>query len=141
MTAWNRGQSSIDLLLALVVALVFFAALMAYNQNLANNTTDNSTMNGLKSIRLDVYTAVASAKASGTTITYTSPLLRLAESQAPAPCTITIEIGASKSIKVSSGAKSVSFTAIDTDMITVKKPDGSNVSGPFNCGQKVVISG
>ncbi|HLC92210.1 MAG TPA: hypothetical protein VJH23_00720 [archaeon] len=144
MVEMRKGQTSVDIIMAILVALVFFAVLNIYNDDLSSQVSEISMKNGMKSILLDVYSATASAKAYGISIDYTSPRLKVGQSQKPLDCAISFrDDGGSNddSIYITSGGKEEKYNKITLDDITI---DGDSIlnNSPVTrpCGEKFTIA-
>ena len=136
----QKGQSSVDMLLAILVALVFFAVLNVHNDNLKTQVDEISVKNGLKSVLLDAYSATGSAKAYGLTIDYVSPKLKIGQSAKPLNCIIRFKANGSGGydLNVVSGNMGASYTEIKLDDI---KLNGTALAETreFACGEKFTI--
>ena len=125
-----KGQISIDILLALIAAIVFFSVLMVHNDNMVQSTDAAALHSGLKAILADVYAAVGTVKAEGVQVTYISPTLNLGDGGAPLPsCTITIT---ASSISVGAEGQTASYTNITTEVTALPSS--------FACGSTSTIS-
>jgi len=124
-----KGQVSIDILLALIAAIIFFGVLMVHNSNVVQSTDDAALHNGLKAILMDAYAAVGTVKAEGVQVDYISPTLNLGEGGTPLnDCQITID---PTFIRVSAQGKNASYTNIGT---------GISPTATYNCGTKITLS-
>ena len=122
-----KGQVSLDILLALVAAIILFGILTIHNENLGANIEETNLQNNLQTILLDTYSAIGTVKAYGVTTTYTSPALE--------ECKIEIDNATNGSITVSTSlGESKAYLGIDLLDITIT-PDTT-----FNCGDIVNIS-
>jgi len=135
----HKGQSSIDFMLAVTVALVFFAVLNVHNDNLARETGEISLMNGLGAILLDVYSAAGSAKAYDLNIAYASPKLEAGNSG----CVIRFRDkgGQIGDLNVISGGKQKGFADINlaVRLNGTRLADYPGDTADFGCGQKFTI--
>ena len=120
-----KGQVSLDILLALLAAIILFGILTIYNENFSTNIEDTNLQNNLQTILFDTYSAIGTVKAYGVTTTYTSPALE--------DCSIVINRVANGSITVTSDGKSKSYNGIDLSDVTVSQTT-------FNCGDIITIS-
>ena len=120
----KKGQVSIDLLLALFVAIIFFGMLVAYADSFSENARQVEEQSKMKAVLMDVYSSMGAVKAhneSGFSIAYNAPTY--------AECTIEINPVANGSIKVTSTkdpAIKAEYTGLDLT--------GIGVSSPINCG-------
>lgn len=84
----KKGQMSIDLLLAIVVAILFFTILNIHASNLEAQTQDAAIRNEMRTILFDVYAAAGTVKAYGVAVDYTSPVIQVGKDILP--CTLQI---------------------------------------------------
>jgi len=117
-----KGQVSLDILLALVAAIILFGILTLHNENLGTNIEETNLQNNLQTILLDTYSAIGTVKAYGVTTTYISPALD--------DCTVATD---NTSITVTSGTESKVYSGIDLSDVAIT-PSG------FICGDIVNIS-
>ena len=118
-----KGQVSLDILLALVAAIILFGILTIHNENLGANIEETNLQNNLQTILLDTYSAIGTVKAYGVTATYISPALD--------DCTVTTD---NTSITVSTSlGESKSYIGLDLSDVTINPVT-------FNCGDIVTIS-
>src|SRR3989344_9347183 len=104
-----KGQSSIDLLLAIMVAIAFFSVLSIHNQNIERDVQEASVNDGLRAILTDVYSATVFAKAYDLNILYAAPKLN---TSMRADCNINFKDngGDSGDITVISGKVGAAYT-------------------------------
>ncbi|MAG18375.1 MAG: hypothetical protein CL944_02795 [Candidatus Diapherotrites archaeon] len=69
----KKGQLSMDLLLAILAAVLFLLLMQAYMEGFNVTIQESKTKNALDSVLLDVYSAVGSVKAYGAEMEYTIP--------------------------------------------------------------------
>ena len=117
-----KGQVSLDILLALVAAIILFGILTIHNENLGANIEETNLQNNLQTILLDTYSAIGTVKAYGVTATYISPALD--------DCTVTTD---NTSITVTSIGESKAYLEIDLTDVAINPT-------PFNCGDTINIS-
>jgi len=117
-----KGQVSLDILLALVAAIILFGILTIHNENLGANIEETNLQNNLQTILLDTYSAIGTVKAYGVTTIYTSPALE--------NCTVATD---NTSITVASGTESRTYSGIDLSGVAINP-------ATFNCGEGVSIS-
>ncbi|HZX19467.1 MAG TPA: hypothetical protein VFF13_00460 [archaeon] len=129
----KKGQLSLDLLLTLVIAIIFFNIYIAHANNLEEQVNDTTTNGSLKAIRNNVYSVISSAKTFGTTIEFKSKTLGLDENNSPIECTINIE---ATSITVSSGGEESKFEGLDISGITI---NGNSTPQEFECDTEVTL--
>ena len=80
----RKGQTSVDLLLAVLAAIVFLSVLGMHNESISAQLDDAAIKGGLRVVLLDAYAAAGQVKANGVTIEYTAPQVINAKSQTPA---------------------------------------------------------
>ena len=134
-----KGQVSLDLMLAIIAAVVFFGALVTYFDGLSSNVQHASAQNELKAVLLDVYAATGSVKAYGVSVEYTTPALKNSTLK---ECTIDVTAGAGGQIVVSpasAGVESESYENIDLSGVQVKNSAGAAIT-KFGCGETVTIT-
>ena len=134
-----KGQVSLDLMLAIIAAVVFFGALVTYFDGLSSNVQHASAQNELKAVLLDVYAATGSVKAYGVSVEYTTPALKNSTLK---ECTIDVNAGAGGQIVVSTasaGVESESYENIDLSGVQVKNSAGAAIT-KFGCGETVTIT-
>ncbi len=134
-----KGQTSIDIILAILVAVGFFAVLNIHNSNLSAQTYDISVKNGVKSILLDVYSAVGTAKSYEIDMPYSSPRLRIGESSKQLDCAIqfTATGGGKGDLNVISDPYNYGYENVNLEI----KLNGTALSGTrtFSCGEQFTI--
>lgn len=124
-----KGQSSTDLVLTIIIAIIFFSSISAYGNYFDEQSESAAVNSSLRTILLDVYTTVGSVKNYGGTIDYVSPKFNL---QTEGNCEIMINT-AGGSIVVTDGLNPVGYSSIELSNISVS-------SETFLCGEKVTIS-
>ena len=130
----TRGQLSLDLLLALVVALIFFSLFNIYTNNLEQQVDESKLKQDMKTILYDVYATIGMAKTYEVQINYTSPRLLLSQNSPSINCTVNVDISDSGSITVTvTGTETVSFADINLMGVTMVDE--------FSCGQTITITG
>jgi len=127
----NKGQMSLDLLLAFMIAIIFFSILAIHADNMKEDTQEANLQAGLKTTLFDVYTTIGSVKAYGIETNYTSPELTITENNIQLECRITIDTAAG-SIKVSSGTLEEMYSGLDMTDIVIS-------TSVFDCGDTVRI--
>lgn len=125
----KKGQLSLDLLLTLIVAIIFFNVYIAHVDNLKTQVEESALDDSLKTVLLDVYSVTSSAKTFGTTIVHTTKSINFEQDDQPIECQVTI---GNNDIEVRSGSKTVSFVGIDLADITI-------TPNPFTCGERITI--
>ena len=131
----QKGQGSFDLLLALLATTILISSLTTFSENITQSTEEAAIQNELKTILLDTYAAIGAVKAYGVEIQYTSPVPKLANTNAPIECVVQRNVN---SLEISSGAHFFSYEGIDLSDIDF--PAGGINDESFNCGQQVTIS-
>ena len=126
----NRGQLSLDLLLALVVALIFFSIFNIYTNNLEQQVGESKVKQDAKTILYDVYATIGSVKTYEVQVNYTSPRLLLSQNDITLNCIVVID-QANGSITVTAGKETEELTNIDLTGITILPR--------FSCGQRITI--
>ena len=96
----TRGQLSLDLLLALVVALIFFSLFTIYTNNLEQQVDESKLKQDMKTILYDVYATIGIVKTYEVEVNYTSPRLFLGSNSPAIPCTVSVDTSTSGSITV-----------------------------------------
>ncbi|HLC79965.1 MAG TPA: hypothetical protein VJG83_06125 [archaeon] len=131
----SDGQTSIDLLLTFMVALVLFSFLSVHFDDLSSQIEEESKRNSAKSILLDAYATIGSVKAySLRDVEYTSPTLKIAQTQELLNCRISINPGASTLQVTSTTLPSpVEYRSIDLTGVTFSAQS-------FDCGSRITIS-
>ena len=121
-----KGQVSLDILLALVAAIILFGILTIHNENLGANIEETNLQNNLQTILLDTYSAIGTVKAYGVTTKYTSPFLE--------DCTIVVDPIENGSITVTTSlGESKKYLEIDLSDVIINP-------ATFKCGDIVNIS-
>ncbi len=128
----NGGQISLDLLLALIIALVFFALFNSFTDNLENQINESNVNRGLKTILLDAYATIGSVRTYEVQLEYTSP--RLIIGRAILPCQMEVD-QSNDSITVTSGTNQVSFEGVSLENLQVN----GNANATFECGTTVTM--
>ncbi len=138
----RSGQSSVDLMLALLFAVAFFSVLAILNQNYERDIKESAIKGGLQAILADVYTATASAKAYDLNINYASPELRTGQSTKAEDCKIKFrDSGPNTDINVISGTLGKAYTGIELTDTLFNGKLISSYGGTLilNCGTKFTI--
>ena len=133
-----KGQVSLDLMLAIIAAVVFFGALVTYFDGLSSNVQHASAQNELKAVLLDVYAATGSVKAYGVEIEYTAPQpkgLQLKD------CSVYVKIDdMDGKIEVSSSAtETLRYERLNLEGVGICNAAGTAPIQNFKCGEKVTI--
>ena len=128
----TKGQISLDLLLALVVALIFFSIFNIYSSTLEQQIDDSRLKQEMKTILYGVYATIGTVKTYEVEVNYTSPRLFLGSNSPALSCTIEVETSnPDGDIKVTAGTETVSFTNLDLT--------GIIMPSDFSCGQTITI--
>ena len=148
MLANHKGQLSIDLLLAIIAANVFFVLLLSpFAGNFSAQVSEQDSRNDARVILLDFYGAVGRAKANPNLVmTYTSPVPKQ-RGNLGYDCKINKDPpGHGNAIEVDilckgcpdSDANVAIYNGLDMSAIRINNAVGHKT---FDCGQTVTIAG
>lgn len=145
----QKGQLSIDLLLAIIAAAILFAVLVnSYNQNFEAELRGQNLKNEAKAILLDVYATIGSAKDYNQSILYTTPKAKeRSEFNETAQCTITIDKGQGSITVLIIGAYNDAqwnrYTGLNLGDIILRDPVNSDALMPdptsVGCGTRFKV--
>jgi len=128
--AMKKGQLSIDLMFAVLIAVLFLMVFSIYTDNLSASTQNATNQNKAKAVLLDYYAAVGSVNAYEITAQYKAP---------GSGCWITMT---NNRITVDYGTgEEASYSGLDLGGLEIQEEDRTPIdaSSGFSCDKIITI--
>jgi uncharacterized protein (UPF0333 family) len=136
----NKGQMSIDMLLAIIIALLLISTIDIYTKILQQDTKQITEKNTARSILLKVYNATANAKAYGQTIDLNVLQGNMTEKKTNCEIRLDKTDPNKHYIKIKYEKEDANYSGIDLENIEIEFPKGTNKTNTnIPCNKQITI--
>jgi uncharacterized protein (UPF0333 family) len=136
----NKGQMSIDMLLAIIIALLLISTIDIYTKILQQDTKQITEKNTARTILLKVYNAAANAKAYQQTIDLN--VLQGSMIDKKTNCEIRFDKTSPNNhyIKIKFGKEDANYAGINLENIIIEAPKGTQrINTDIPCNEQITI--
>lgn len=139
-----KGQMSMDMLFAIIIALLLLSTLDMYAKTLQQDTDQLAEKNSAKAILLRIYSAAANAKAYKLSIDLNAST-GIIRKNTELNCRIRFDTSGGAGnhyIKAKVGNEDANYSKLDLTGLTVQSPKGSNaLNSDIPCNRQLTLIG